>query len=105
MSKTLQEEYRSNLLKSLAINKSVDYKEIMEIANAFQVSSGQSFAIGKTQALLDFLAQGNEIIIENFQKFGDRNILHSINDLMVLFKNLDEYIDLETDDNFESYFK
>ena len=47
------------MLENLQIGNSLSYKELLDIADAFQIASAQSFAIGKTKDLLEFISKGN----------------------------------------------
>ncbi|NOS90690.1 MAG: hypothetical protein HOP30_02100 [Cyclobacteriaceae bacterium] len=72
--------------------------------SAFQIASGQNFAIGKTKALLDFIKQGKSIIIENFDYTDKNKEVSSIKELVNIFKDIDQFVDLSNDKDFKEYF-
>lgn len=82
----------------------ISYKEICEILDAFQVASGQSFAIGKTRALLEYLKNGNSFVIENYDYSNKNKEVSSIIELVNIYKDIDQFIDLTTDKDFKQYF-
>jgi hypothetical protein len=85
-------------------NGSITYTDLVEILDAFQIASGQTYAIGKTKALILYLKKKNVLKIENFKHSGkDRNVT-SIEELADIFKSMDEYIDLRTHKDFKEYF-
>ena len=96
--------YQHNLKKQLDNTATISYKEICEILDAFQIASGQGFAIGKTKALLDFLKGGNSITIENFNYSNENKNVSSTKQLANIYKHIDLYIDLASDKDFKNYF-
>lgn len=83
----------------------ISFKEICEILDAFQIASGQGFAIGKTKAILGYIKEGNNLIIENFEYSNNQKIIHSLKELVNIYKDIDQFIDLSTDKDFKSYFQ
>ena len=98
------DDIRDKLKEQLIIKKSISYKEICEILDAFQIASGQGFAIGKTKALLDFLKEGKSFVIENFEYTDKGTEVTSINQLVNIFNDIDKLIDLSKDKDFIEYF-
>lgn len=96
--------FQHELKEQLDNTASISYKEICEILDAFQIASGQSFAIGKTNALLDFLKDGSSITIENFGYSNENKKLSTIKQLANIYKDIDQYVDLTTDNDFKQYF-
>lgn len=47
-------EEQIKMIKKLRENNVIACEEILKIADAFQITSGQSYAIGKTKGILDF---------------------------------------------------
>lgn len=94
--------YRLEILSKLKKNNIISYNEILDITNAFQIASGQSYAIEKTKGLLDFLNDGKEILITNAP---NDIVLRSKTDLYSLYLSIDKYINIVDDSNFSSYFK
>lgn len=92
------------MLNKLIESPLVDYQELLNITDAFQIASGQSYAIGNTKALLDYLKDGKPITILKFNHSTQSKILKSPKDLAVTFKSIDQYIDLSNDDDFKKYF-
>jgi hypothetical protein len=91
------------MLKELKNKNEVGYNEILNIANAFQIASGQGYAIGKTKGMLDFLKQNGEILIISTTT-GEKTIIKTNEDLTSLFRNIDEEININSDPNFKNYF-
>lgn len=46
-------DFQQEMSKKLDVSNIISYKEVNDIMIAFQITSGQGFAIGKTKALLD----------------------------------------------------
>jgi hypothetical protein len=101
----MQEEFRIKLLDALNESNSIDFKNLLNIADAFQIASGQGYAIGSTKALLDFLKQGNEIKIMNFNGSQSEQLINSPHQLALILRNIDSCIDLRNDIDFKNYFK
>lgn len=97
---SIQQEQKEKLEQ----NNVMSFKEIMDIVEAFQIASGQSFAIGKTIAILDFLKKGNSIVIQNFDNTGEVIVVFSVTELANIFKSIDKFVDLESDKEFKSFF-
>lgn len=95
-----QIEQKQQLLDKDTIN----YQEVLDILDSFQIASGQEFAIGKTKAMLDFLKNGQSIIIENFNFSDKSKKVSDIKELVNIYKEIDQYIDLTTDKDFKQYF-
>lgn len=100
MSFVIQQEQLEKLEQSGILS----FKEVKEILYAFQIASGQGFAIGKTKAILEYLKKGNVLTIENFNDSGNEKKIKSKQELAALFKSMDEYVDLTTDKDFKEYF-
>lgn len=90
--------------KNIANNPSISYKEICDILNAFQIASGQGFAIGKTKALLDYIKEGHSFTIENFNNSNERRVVKSTKELANIYKSIDQFVDLPNDKEFNEYF-
>ena len=95
---------QNQLREQLENKASISFKEICEILDAFQIASGQGFAIGKTKALLDFLKNGKSFIIENFNYTNETKEVSSIKQLVNIYKHIDQFIDLSNDKDFKEYF-
>jgi len=83
----------------------IDYTELLKITDAFQIASGQGYAIEKTKTLLDVIKNGYTLVIENFQELGANKIVSSVDELADIFKSIDEYIDLKEEAALKKYFK
>lgn len=94
-------EIEKRFREELGNRKTISYEKIREIADAFQVASGQGFAIGHSRAILSFLKDGNALVVEGDEK---NMTLGSPKEFASLLKDLDPYIDLEHDKDFEKYF-
>ena len=90
--------------EKLEANNTISYKEVCEILDAFQIASGQSFAIGKTKAFLEYLSNGNSFTIENFDYSNKKIVVSSIKELVNIYKGIDQIIDLTIDNDFKEYF-
>lgn len=97
-------DFQQEMSKKLNTSNTISYKEISDIMTAFQIASGQEFAVGRTKALLDYLKKGNVLIIENFEDSNENKIAKSILDLAMIYKNIDSYIDIMNDKDFKEYF-
>lgn len=95
-------EYQIEILKKLKKENIIAYDEILKITDAFQIASGQGFAIGKTKGMLDFLKNCGEIIIKNDEEI--KTVLKTKYDLAKLYFSIDPYIRIENDIIFNSYF-
>jgi plasmid replication initiation protein len=87
------------LKNQLEVSSTITYREVLEILDAFQIASGQSFAIGKTKALLDFLKQG-----KYFDDTGNTKEVSSVKELVNIYKDIDQFVDLSNDKDFKEYF-
>lgn len=83
---------------------SITYSDLIEILDAFQIASGQTYAIGKTKALVMYLKKGHILTIKNFENSGTDKQVTSLQELATIFKNIDEYIDLKNHKDFKEYF-
>jgi hypothetical protein len=104
MSDKVAQQYRAKMLNKLIENPMIAYQELLNIADAFQIASGQSYAIGNATGLFDYLKDGKPITILNFNHSTQTKILLSVKDLADTFKSIDQYIDLRNDDDFKKYF-
>jgi hypothetical protein len=104
MSYIVEQEQKTRMMNKLQASSSIDYQELLDITNAFQIASAQSYATGNTKALLDFLKGGNTITILNFDYSTTTKVLKSIRDLADTLKSIDPYIDLPNDEDFKKYF-
>ncbi len=91
------------MIKKLKENNSITYEEILKITNAFQIASGQGYAIGKTKGILDYIKNYGEVIIENNSE-NKNFIIKNKYDLSRFYENIDKNINIEIDVNFKSYF-
>ena len=57
--------YEIEILKQLKQNNTIPVEEIQNIIDAFQIASGQGYAIGNTKGILGFLKNYGEIKIIN----------------------------------------
>jgi len=96
---------QQKLSEKLNNTGAISFKEICEILDAFQIASGQGFAIGKTKAILEYIKKGNNLIIQNYEYSNNQKIIYSINELINIYKNIDQFIDLSTDKDFKNYFQ
>lgn len=90
--------------KKLEQSNLIAFKEIMAIIDAFQIASGQSFAINKTKAILEFLKEGNIMVIEDFISAGERRTVSSVVELADTFRSIDKKVDLVRDSEFRLFF-
>ena len=97
-------DYQRNILKKLRVNNNISYNELLDITNAFQITSAQGYAIGSTKGILDFLKNYGEILITDAP--DEKNIrLKKISDLSELYLVIDEFIDIKHDHNFSTYWE
>ena len=95
--------YEIEVLKQLKQNSTISFEEIKNIIEAYQIASGQGYAIGKTKGILGFLKNYGEIKIIN--DVGElKLILKTKLDLVSLYKSMDHFIDIKNDVNFGKYF-
>jgi hypothetical protein len=87
------------------MGNTIDYTDLLKIADAFQIASGQGYAIEKTTVLLDFIKNGYTLVIENFPGASEHKIVSSADELADIFKSIDEYIDLKEETALKRYFK
>lgn len=97
-------DFQQQQKESIKKNPIISYKEICDILNAFQIASGQGFAIGKTKALLDYIKEGHSFTIENFNNTNEQRVVKSTNELANLYKDIDQFVDLLNDKDFKEYF-
>lgn len=97
-------DFQQQQKESIKKNPIISYKEICDILNAFQIASGQGFAIGKTKALLDYIKEGYSFTIENFNNTNEQIVIKSTNELANIYKDIDQFIDLPKDKDFKEYF-
>lgn len=97
-------DFRQQQKESIKNNPIISYKEICDILNAFQIASGQGFAIGKTKALLDYIKEGHSFTIENFNNSNEQRVVKSTNELANIYKGIDQFVDLPNDKDFKEYF-
>jgi translation initiation factor 2 beta subunit (eIF-2beta)/eIF-5 len=95
-------EYQIEILKRLKKSNILTYEEILKIADAFQIASGQGYAIGKTKGILDYLEKYGEINVSNLS--NNKLVIQNKYDLSAIFNEIDKYISIETDLNFNQYF-
>lgn len=96
-------EEQIKMIKRLKENNTLDYNDILYITDAFQIASAQGYAIGKTKGMLDFFKKYGHIHIMYIPKKGELT-LKTNDDLYLLFRDIDNDIDIKADPNFESYF-
>lgn len=82
----------------------ISFRELSEILEAFQVSSGQNFAIGSTTILLNYLKSGNAFVVGNYNYSGENKNISSVKDLLALYKEIDLCVDLTIDKDLKHYF-
>lgn len=104
MANSFEQGQQEKMINKLRADSSIDYQEVLDIVDAFQVASGRSYAVGNTKAWLDFLAEGGLITIRNFDRSSSSRILKSAKDLSDMFKTIDQYVDLSSDVEFSKYF-
>jgi hypothetical protein len=97
-------DFHQQQKESIKNNPIISYKEICDILNAFQIASGQGFAIGKTKALLDYIKEGHSLTIDNFNNSGKQKTISSINELATIYKDIGQFVDLPNDKEFKEYF-
>jgi hypothetical protein len=97
-------DFQIEILKKLKIDNTLSYDEILSITDAFQIASGQSYAIGRTKGILDFLKNHGEILVVNIPNGSDL-ALKSAFDLSNLYLSIDKYIDICHDKIFFQYFE
>lgn len=97
-------EEQIEMIKKLKNNNIINFTEISEILEAFQVASAQGYAIGKTKGILDYLKNYGEIYIED-TPFKQKQVITNIYDLSVFYKKIYQDIDIEKDVNFLAYFR
>lgn len=96
--------FQQKLKEQLDRTASISYKDICDIMDAFQIASGQGFAIGRTMALLDFIQSGKSIIIINFDHLDKDKIIDSVEQLVDIYKDIDQLFDLNREKDFLKYF-
>ncbi len=82
---------------------SISYEKILNITDAFQIASGQTFAIDSTKGILDYITNFGNICITGIPNNVDKYIETSY-DLSTLYKSIDKSIDISLDTNFSKYF-
>jgi len=102
MSHATQEQQKNNTINQLHTTHSVSYHQLTDIANAFQISSGQSFAIGSIQGILEYLRTGKTIAITNNHSATRR--ITSAKDLDNILNTIAPNITLFSDPDFKAYF-
>lgn len=92
----LQNLYKETLDK-LKSERITDTKELTDIAKAFDTASGQGYAISKTKAILDYIIEGNQLIID------EDTYINSVPDLKIFFLKMG--IDISDNKELSSYFE
>lgn len=92
----LQNLYKETLDR-LKSEKVISSKELYHIAAAFQIASGQGYAISKTKAILDYIIEGNQLIID------EDTYINSVPDLKIFFLKMG--IDISDNKELSSYFE
>ena len=95
------EEHKIQMEQLLEVNQAVPFKGFRDIADAFQVASGQGYAIGKTLGMLSYIKKGHTFLIKGFE--GSDVQVRTTAELADLFKHLDPYLDLKTEKAFAEY--
>ncbi|MGE0569389.1 MAG: hypothetical protein AB7O73_15725 [Bacteroidia bacterium] len=96
--------FYEELKKKLEVLNVISYEELREIMDAFQIASGQGFAIGKTKALLDYLKTGRVLTVEHFDYSDQKKLVSTVNELANIYMDIDNSINLPTDKDFKEYF-
>jgi hypothetical protein len=96
-------EEQIKMIKKLKESNIITYNEILKITDAFQIASAQGYAIGKTKGILDFLKKYGELHIISIPE-KEELTLKTSEDLYLLFRGIDNDIDIKGDYNFEGYF-
>lgn len=89
-------EEQIKMIKKLKNDNIINITEILEILEAFQVASAQSYAIGKTKGILDYLKNYGEIYIEDTH-FKQKQVITNMSDLSIFYKKICQNIDIEKD--------
>lgn len=89
-------EEQITMIKRLKKNNTLDYSDILNITNAFQIASAQGYAIGKTKEILDFLKKYGELHIMSIPEKGELTRKTS-EDLYLLLRDIDNDIDIKPD--------
>ena len=97
--------FHSEMLKKLQGNNSIGYAEVKDIAYAMQVASGNSFAVGKTFGIFDYLIGAGEIRIENYREQGVLKIIKECKEVAEMLKEIDPSIDLFQNKDLSVYLK
>lgn len=93
--------FEEEMLDQLKRCGTISYRDILDILNAFQIASGQGFAIGRTKAILNFIRQGGVLKLENIKGMES---ISSFNELADVYKSIDSQIDLFAESEFKEYF-
>ena len=97
-------DFQQQQRESIKNKPIITYKEICDILDAFQIASGQGFAIGKTKALLGYIREGHSLTIDNFNNSNEQKVVKSTNELATIYKVIDQFVDLPNDKEFKEYF-
>lgn len=104
MSVLVQNVAKENMKVKLNLSSCITFKELTDITDAFQISSGQSFAIGSTKALIEFIKEKNILIITNYLESNAEYKVSTIRELANIYNQIDPSIDLLNDKGFDEYF-
>ena len=97
--------YQVKMYNSLKEAGHIEFEDLIEIADAFQIASGQSYAIGNTKGIMDYIIENGSIVIRNYSSLENDKQVNSILKLNEIFKQIDKYIDFKNDKDFSQYFK
>jgi hypothetical protein len=100
----MRDSFKEKMLKQLNQKKFIEYKQVLDICNAFQITSGQDFAIGCTYAILDFILKDGHIDIRDFENQNQVRNASSINEFLEIINSIDKNINLKNDPKFSQYF-
>ena len=91
--------FQDEMIRKLKKDNCISYSEICDITYAFQIASGQSYAIGKTKGMLDYLDRFGNIHIVDLPN-GKEVYLKTNSDLADLYLSHDKCIDLKENSSF-----
>ena len=80
------EEHSIQIEELLLSERAILRVNFLEIAEAFQVASGQGFAIGKVLGMMNFLLKGHSFLIKDFDGEGKHMQVRTAEELADLFK-------------------
>lgn len=96
-------QYRKSIFDRLKSRPELNYGEIMDAINEYQITTGHNIAVGKFLGIIDFIKEGNSITITNTD-IGNIEI-NNKQQLIELIESSDFYNIVANSNFFETCFK